>query len=149
MVGAQLIIFHYRQSAWETWELEYDWNGRRGEQCSWKRYGISQESKFNEVKYLSTSGIFCLSNCVSRVSRVVIYLGEFQFQMDREKHFELRNGYDNLEKLTAQGPDHKEFVEPKVEGLWRMAQQGKFSTDELTSLKVWKHSLCVCVCWKI
>lgn len=54
----------------------------------------------------------------------------------REKHLELRDGYDHLERLTAQGPDHKEFVEPKVQGLWRIAQQAKFSPDELTSLKV-------------
>lgn len=53
----------------------------------------------------------------------------------REKHIELRNGYDNLERLTAQGPNHKEFVEPKVEGLWRIAKQAKFSSEELASLK--------------
>lgn len=53
----------------------------------------------------------------------------------REKHLELRNGYDRLDRLTATGPNHKEFVEPKVQGLWRIALEGNFSPSELSSLK--------------
>ncbi|XP_043492083.1 alpha-2-macroglobulin receptor-associated protein [Polistes fuscatus] len=53
----------------------------------------------------------------------------------KEKHLELRNGYDRLDRLTAKGPNHKEFVEPKVQGLWRAALEAKFPPDELASLK--------------
>lgn len=54
----------------------------------------------------------------------------------RGKHQELKSGYDNLDRLTAQGPNHQEFVEPKVQGLWRIAKQAQFTKDELDSLKV-------------
>ncbi|XP_032675502.1 alpha-2-macroglobulin receptor-associated protein [Odontomachus brunneus] len=53
----------------------------------------------------------------------------------REKHLELRNGFDRLDILTAKGPNHKEFIEPKVQGLWKIALEAKFSSDELASLK--------------
>lgn len=53
----------------------------------------------------------------------------------REKHLELRNGFDRLDRLTAKGPNHKEFVEPKVQGLWKVALEAKFSPEELSSLK--------------
>ncbi|XP_054003562.1 alpha-2-macroglobulin receptor-associated protein [Hylaeus anthracinus] len=53
----------------------------------------------------------------------------------REKHLELRNGYDRLDRLTATGPNHKEFVEPKVQGLWRIVLEGSFSPEERASLK--------------
>lgn len=54
----------------------------------------------------------------------------------REKHRDLRDNYDRLERLSAKGPNNKEFIEPKVQGLWRMAAASNFSTDELASLKV-------------
>lgn len=53
----------------------------------------------------------------------------------REKHLDLRNGYDRLDRLTAKGPNHKEFVEPKVQGLWRIALQANFTPEERRSLK--------------
>lgn len=53
----------------------------------------------------------------------------------REKHLELRNGYDRLDRLTAKGPNHVEFIEPKVQGLWRVALEAKFPPNELASLK--------------
>ncbi|XP_015597936.1 alpha-2-macroglobulin receptor-associated protein [Cephus cinctus] len=53
----------------------------------------------------------------------------------REKHLELRSGFDRLDRLAAKGPNHKEFVEPKVQGLWRVALEAKFSPEELESLK--------------
>ncbi|XP_012527258.1 alpha-2-macroglobulin receptor-associated protein isoform X2 [Monomorium pharaonis] len=53
----------------------------------------------------------------------------------REKHLELRNGFDRLDRLAAKGPNHKEFIEPKVQGLWRIALEAKFSPEELSSLK--------------
>ena len=53
----------------------------------------------------------------------------------REKHLELRNGYDRLDTLTAKGPNHREFVEPKVQGLWRFVLEASFSPEERASLK--------------
>ncbi|XP_015111684.1 alpha-2-macroglobulin receptor-associated protein [Diachasma alloeum] len=53
----------------------------------------------------------------------------------REKHIEIKSGYDNLDRLTAQGKNHQEFVEPKVQGLWRIAKKAQFTKDELASLK--------------
>jgi len=49
---------------------------------------------------------------------------------------DLRNGFDRLDRLTAKGPNHKEFIEPKVQGLWKIALEAKFSPEELSSLKV-------------
>ncbi|CAH0723556.1 unnamed protein product, partial [Brenthis ino] len=54
----------------------------------------------------------------------------------REKHRGLRDGYDRLQRIAAKGPNNKEFIEPKVQGLWRMAAAGNFTVDELASLKV-------------
>ncbi|KAL0881903.1 hypothetical protein ABMA27_001666 [Loxostege sticticalis] len=54
----------------------------------------------------------------------------------REKHRGLRDGYDRLHRITAKGPKNKEFIEPKVQGLWRMAAASNFTVDELASLKV-------------
>lgn len=34
------------------------------------------------------------------------------------------------------GPENKEFIEPKVQGLWKMAAAANFTVDELESLKV-------------
>jgi len=52
---------------------------------------------------------------------------------------ELRNGFDRLDRLTAKGPNHKEFIEPKVQGLWKIALEAKFSPEELLSLKVERY----------
>ncbi|KAM3959735.1 alpha-2-macroglobulin receptor-associated protein isoform 2-T2 [Aphomia sociella] len=54
----------------------------------------------------------------------------------REKHRDLRDGMDRLQRITAKGPNNREFIEPKVQGLWRMAVDGNFTVDELASLKV-------------
>lgn len=53
----------------------------------------------------------------------------------REKRLELRNGYDRLDKLAGKGPNHKQFVEPKVQGLWRIVLEADFSPEERASLK--------------
>lgn len=53
---------------------------------------------------------------------------------------ELRNGYDRLDRLTAKGPNHKEFIEPKVQGLWRVVLESQFSPEERASLKVNIHT---------
>lgn len=57
----------------------------------------------------------------------------------REKHRELRDNADRLERITARGSDASDFIEPKVQGLWRIAQAGNFSTDELASIKIEMH----------
>lgn len=54
----------------------------------------------------------------------------------REKHRELRDGYDHLERSAATGPKNEEFVEPKVQGLWQAAIENNFSGDQLAALKV-------------
>ena len=56
------------------------------------------------------------------------------------KHLDVRSGYDHLEGITGKGPQYKEFVEPKVQGLWRMAQEAQFTSQELASLKVKNNS---------
>lgn len=57
----------------------------------------------------------------------------------RERHQDIKSGYDNLDRLTAGGPNHQEFVEPKVQGLWRIAKKSQFNKDELESLKEELH----------
>lgn len=54
----------------------------------------------------------------------------------RERHRDLRDNIDRLERLTAKGPNNQEFVEPKVQALWRVAADGNFSNDELASIKM-------------
>lgn len=53
----------------------------------------------------------------------------------RDRHQEIQRGFDRLDKLTGEGPNHKDFVEPKVQGLWRMVLEGQFSPEERASLK--------------
>ncbi|XP_076655488.1 alpha-2-macroglobulin receptor-associated protein [Halictus rubicundus] len=53
----------------------------------------------------------------------------------RDSHLEIQKGFDRLDKLTGEGPNHKDFVEPKVQGLWRMVLEGQFSPEERASLK--------------
>ncbi|XP_055586555.1 alpha-2-macroglobulin receptor-associated protein [Uranotaenia lowii] len=54
----------------------------------------------------------------------------------REKHRDIRDNFDRLERIAAKGPNSQDFVEPKVQGLWRVALASNFSADELASLKV-------------
>lgn len=54
----------------------------------------------------------------------------------REKHKDIRDGYDHLFVVAAKGPGSKEFVEPKVQGLWKIALESNFKPDELESLRV-------------
>ncbi|KAG8331263.1 low density lipoprotein receptor- protein associated protein 1 [Homalodisca vitripennis] len=56
--------------------------------------------------------------------------------MYRDKHREIRDGYDRLHRLSVKGPKSNEFVEPKVQGLWKLATETNFTSDELESLKV-------------
>lgn len=63
----------------------------------------------------------------------------------REKHRELKEGYNRLHKVSSTGPDSKEFLEPKVSGLWKLAIRGDFTAEELeslhTELKHYEHRL--------
>nr|XP_045613040.1 alpha-2-macroglobulin receptor-associated protein-like [Procambarus clarkii] len=63
----------------------------------------------------------------------------------REKHRELKDGYDHLHKVATTGPNSKEFIEPKVAGLWKLAIRGDFTQEELeslhTELKHYEHRL--------
>uniref|UniRef100_A0A336KK32 CSON011271 protein n=2 Tax=Culicoides sonorensis TaxID=179676 RepID=A0A336KK32_CULSO len=54
----------------------------------------------------------------------------------REKHREIKDGYDRLERTASKGPKSEEFVEPKIQGLWRVALASNFTSDELASLKI-------------
>ncbi|PNF21763.1 hypothetical protein B7P43_G09876 [Cryptotermes secundus] len=54
----------------------------------------------------------------------------------RDKHRDIRDGYDRLHRLAAKGPKSKEFIEPKVQGLWQLAVESDFSPSELESLRV-------------
>ncbi|XP_044757649.1 alpha-2-macroglobulin receptor-associated protein [Coccinella septempunctata] len=54
----------------------------------------------------------------------------------REQSKVIKEGYDHLALLTAKGPSSREFVEPKVQGLWKIAVESEFSPDELESLRV-------------
>lgn len=38
--------------------------------------------------------------------------------------------------MASTGPDSKEFIEPKVAGLWKLAVRGDFTQEELESLHV-------------
>lgn len=57
----------------------------------------------------------------------------------REKHREIRDNTDRLERKVSAKSDESEFIEPKVQGLWKIAQAGNFSADELSSIKVELH----------
>lgn len=56
--------------------------------------------------------------------------------MLRIKHQDIKDNFDRLERVSAKGPNSQEFIEPKVQGLWRMASNSNFTADELASLKV-------------
>ncbi|KAL7297151.1 hypothetical protein TKK_0009570 [Trichogramma kaykai] len=53
----------------------------------------------------------------------------------KQKHLEVRSGFDHLERIAAKAPKHNEFVDPKVQELWHMAKESKFSEQELESLR--------------
>jgi hypothetical protein len=54
----------------------------------------------------------------------------------REKHRDIKDGYDYLHKKSASGPSSLDFTEPRVQNLWKMALNGDFSPEELHSLQV-------------
>lgn len=38
---------------------------------------------------------------------------------------------DRLERFAAKGPNSQDFIEPKVQGLWKIAVDGNFTAQEL------------------
>ncbi|CAH0553413.1 unnamed protein product [Brassicogethes aeneus] len=54
----------------------------------------------------------------------------------RENNKQIKDGYDHLHVLAAKGPASREFVEPKVNGLWKIAVESNFSHSELESLRI-------------
>lgn len=52
----------------------------------------------------------------------------------REKHRNLRDNFDRLERIANKASE--EFIEPRVQSLWRIARANNFTADELSSLKV-------------
>nr|ABM55634.1 hypothetical protein [Maconellicoccus hirsutus] len=74
-------------------------------------------------------------------SNDVIPENKFQNSVNniRTKGREVKDGYDRLERLTAQGPNSKEFVEPKVQGLWKLAVNSNFTNSELESFRTELH----------
>ncbi|XP_037808616.1 alpha-2-macroglobulin receptor-associated protein-like [Lucilia sericata] len=57
----------------------------------------------------------------------------------REHHRGLKDHYDRLERLVSAGPHSQDFIEPKVQGLWRVAQASNFTDNELSSIKSELH----------
>lgn len=57
----------------------------------------------------------------------------------RDKHREIRDNIDRLERVVARGSNNSDFIEPKVQGLWRIAQESNFTAEQLASIKVELH----------
>ncbi|XP_034115943.1 alpha-2-macroglobulin receptor-associated protein [Drosophila albomicans] len=66
-----------------------------------------------------------------------------KFQNDlnslRGHHTGIKDHYDRLERLVSSGPHSQDFIEPKVQGLWRVAQASNFTDKELASIKTELH----------
>lgn len=54
----------------------------------------------------------------------------------REKHNSILDNFNKLKTIASKGILFKDFVEPKVNALWSVAQHGNFSQEELNSLHV-------------
>ncbi|EDV49703.1 alpha-2-macroglobulin receptor-associated protein [Drosophila erecta] len=57
----------------------------------------------------------------------------------RGHHTGIKDHYDRLERLVSSGPHSQDFIEPKVQGLWRVAQASNFTVKELESIKTELH----------
>lgn len=57
----------------------------------------------------------------------------------RDHHVGIKDHYDRLERLVSSGPHSQDFIEPKVQGLWRVAQASNFTDKELGSIKTELH----------
>lgn len=57
----------------------------------------------------------------------------------RDKHREIRDNLDRLERVVGRASNPSDFIEPKVQGLWRIAMESNFTVDQLASIKVELH----------
>ncbi|XP_055906877.1 alpha-2-macroglobulin receptor-associated protein-like [Eupeodes corollae] len=57
----------------------------------------------------------------------------------RDSHRGIKDHYDRLERMVSSGPHSQDFIEPKVQGLWRVAMSSNFSEKELDSIKSELH----------
>lgn len=64
---------------------------------------------------------------------------ENNINLVREHHRGIKDHYDRLERLVSSGPHSQDFIEPKVQGLWRVAQASNFTDKELSSIKTELH----------
>lgn len=64
---------------------------------------------------------------------------ESQINQVRDHHRGIKDHYDRLERLVSSGPHSQDFIEPKVQGLWRVAQTNNFTDPELASIKTELH----------
>ncbi|GFX52383.1 alpha-2-macroglobulin receptor-associated protein [Trichonephila clavipes] len=69
-------------------------------------------------------------------------------QILKEKHSELKAGYDYLHGRILPDIRSIEFEEPQVMSLWEMAKNASFSTPELESLKDTGHTQFRSCSWK-
>lgn len=53
----------------------------------------------------------------------------------RDHHRGIKDNIDRLERAVSRGPNSKDFVEPRVQALWRDALNTRFSEEELSSLR--------------
>lgn len=53
----------------------------------------------------------------------------------REKHRDLKETYNNLKQRMVEARQRRQFVEPKVQNLWKTAQESNFTDEELAALK--------------
>jgi len=58
------------------------------------------------------------------------------FGNNRLKHRDIKDGYDVLNKKIVSSPNSKEFNEPRIQQLWKMATKADFTPEELHSLHV-------------
>ena len=76
------------------------------------------------------------------MGKFLINLGEDDLKVDHNtldgKAKALKEDYDRLHRL-ATNANPTEFVEPKVRGLWKLAQEADFNNDELESLRQELH----------
>ncbi|CAD6992592.1 alpha-2-macroglobulin receptor-associated protein [Ceratitis capitata] len=64
---------------------------------------------------------------------------ESEINQLRDHHNGIKDHYERLERLISSGPHSQEFIEPKVQGLWRVAQASNFTEKELSSIKYELH----------
>lgn len=57
----------------------------------------------------------------------------------RDKHREIRDNLDRLERVVGKATNSSDFIEPKVQGLWRIALESNFTAEQLASIKVELH----------